>query len=100
MMTFNAIDVETANHSLGSICQIGICLVKNGKICGQWETLVKSETNINSINVKVHGIQETDVRNAPTLPEVYGELCERVQGSILVHHSHFDKTAFGQATQV
>ena len=80
MMTLNAIDVETANQNPRSICQIGICLVKNGKICGQWETLVNSETNFNSINVKVHGIQESDVRNAPTLPEVYGEMRERVRG--------------------
>ena len=90
MMTFNAIDVETANQCPGSICQIGICSVKNGVICSQWETLVNPETNFNSINVKVHSIQETDVRHAPALSEVYGELCERVHGSILVHHPHFE----------
>ena len=98
MMTFNAIDVETANQSPGNICQIGICSVKKGKICGQWESLVNPETNFNSINVKVHSIRDADVKSATTLPAIYSQLCEEVQASVVVHHSPFDKTAFGQAT--
>ena len=31
-LTFNAIDVETANRTRASICQIGIAQVKVGKI--------------------------------------------------------------------
>ena len=98
MINFNAIDVETANHSRWSICQIGICSVINGEICDQWETLVNPETDFIPSNVNVHGIQEADVKSAPTLPEIYSEVFEQVQGSILVHHSPFDKTAFEQAT--
>ena len=97
MMTFNAIDVETANHRRGSICQIGICAVINGEISDQWETLVNPETDFIPSNVRIHGIQEADVKTAPTLQAIYSELCKLVQGSILVHHSAFDKTAFEQA---
>ena len=97
LMTFNAIDVETANHSRGSIRQIGICSVKNGKILDQWEILVNPEADFKPKNMEIHGIQEHDVENAPTLPEIYSELCNRVKGSVLVHHSSFDKTAFDQA---
>ena len=97
MMTFNAIDVETANKSRGSICQIGICSVRNGEILDQWETLVNPEADFKPKNMEIHGIQEHDVENSPTLPEIYTELCERVQDSVVVHHSPFDKTAFGQA---
>ena len=97
MMTFNAIDVETANQNRGSICQIGICSVINGEICDQWETLVNPETYFIPSNVRIHGIRDADVKTGPTLPVIYSELCKRVQGSILVHHSAFDKTAFEQA---
>ena len=98
LMTFNAIDVETANHSRGSICQIGICSVINGEIGNRWETLVNPETDFNPYNVAIHGIGDADVKSAPTLPGIYTELCERVQDSVVVHHSPFDKTAFEQAT--
>ncbi len=98
MMTFNAIDVETANQNRGSICQIGICSVRNGEILDQWETLVDPETDFNPYNVAIHGIGDADVKSAPTLPEIYTELCERVQDSVVIHHSPFDKTAFEQAT--
>ena len=98
MMTFNAIDVETANPDYSSICQIGICSVINGEILDQWETLVNPETDFKPKNMEIHGIQEHDIRNAPTLPNVYSKLCERVKGSILVHYSHFDRSAFKQAT--
>ena len=62
MMTFNAIDVETANHSRWSICQIGICSVINGEIGDQWETLVNPETDFIPFNVRIHGIQKADVK--------------------------------------
>lgn len=98
MMTFNAIDVETANEKKWSICQIGVCFVKNGEIFDQWDTLVNPKVHFKQKQVDVHGIQEPDVRDAPTLQEVYGELCKRVSGSVLVHHGSHDETAFDQAT--
>ena len=38
MLTFNAIDVETANADRASICQIGIVHVREGEIADRWET--------------------------------------------------------------
>ena len=43
MLTFNSIDVETANADRASICQIGIVRVRDGKIQDQWQTLVNPE---------------------------------------------------------
>ena len=61
MMTFNSIDVETANQNRWSICQIGMCSVRNGKILDQWETLVNPEADFKPKNMEIHGIQEHDV---------------------------------------
>ena len=41
MLTFNVIDVETANADRASICQIGIIHVREGNIGDQWETLAR-----------------------------------------------------------
>ena len=42
-LTFNAIDVETANADRASICQIGIVYVRDGEIRDQWRTLANPE---------------------------------------------------------
>ena len=97
MLTFNAIDVETANTDRASICQIGIVHVRDGKIYDRWETLINPEDWFDWWNVSIHGIDEEDVRNSPTLPEVQGILQERLRGSVLVSHTSFDCVAFERA---
>ena len=97
MLTFNSIDVETANADRASICQIGIVRVRDGKIQDQWQTLVNPEDWFDPWNVSIHGIDEDDVRNSPALPEVRGELRSRLRGSVLVSHTSFDRVAFERA---
>ena len=99
MLTFNTIDVETANANRASICQIGIVHVQDGKIRDQWETLIDPEDWFDPYNTGIHGIRETDVRNSPTLPEIRGELRRRLRGSVLVSHTAFDRTAFERAME-
>ena len=97
MLTFNAIDVETANVDRASICQIGIVHVRNGAIKDQWQTLVNPEDWFDPWNVSIHGIDEDDVKGSPTLPEVRGELGSRLRGSVLVSHTAFDRVACERA---
>ena len=97
MLTFNSIDVETANADRASICQIGIVHVRDGEIKDQWQTLVNPEDWFDPWNVSIHGIDEYDVRNSPTLPEVRSELRSRLRGSVLVSHTSFDRVAFERA---
>ena len=97
MLTFNAIDVETANADRASICQIGIVHVRDGAIVDQWQTLIDPEDWFDPMNVSIHGIDEAAVRNCPTLPEVRGELRDRLRGSLLASHTAFDRVAFERA---
>ena len=55
-LTFNAIDVETANADPSSICQIGIVRFCDGKIREQLSMLINPEQSFNSANVRLHGI--------------------------------------------
>ena len=97
MLTFNSIDVETANADRASICQIGIVHVREGKIEDQWQTLINPEAGFDTWNVSIDGIDETDVINSPTLPKVRAELRARLRGSVLVSHTSFDRVAFERA---
>ena len=97
MLTFNAIDVETANADRASICQIGIVHVKDGEIYDQWETLINPEDWFDAWNVAIHGIDKVAVKNSPTMPEVRDELRRRLRGTILVSHTAFDRVAFERA---
>ena len=97
MLTFNSIDVETANVDRASICQIGIVHVREGEIEDRWQTLVNPEAWFDPWNVSIHGIDEMDVADSPTLPEVRDELRARLRRSVLVSHTSFDRVAFERA---
>ena len=43
MMDFVAVDVETANADIASICQIGVVAFENGRVKESWQTLVNPE---------------------------------------------------------
>ena len=90
-LTFNAIDVETANEDRSSICQIGIAHVSDGRLEDTWKSLIDPEDWFDPWNVEIHGITEGAVKSAPTLPEVREELRRRLWDSVLVSHTYFDR---------
>jgi len=96
-MSFNVIDVETANEDRASICQIGIVKVQDGEIREQWKTLINPEERFDPWNVEIHGIDEQTVENSPTLPEVSAQLREQLQGTTLISHTAFDRVALNRA---
>ena len=96
-LTFNVIDVETANADRASICQIGIVQVVDGQVSDTWETLVDPEEPFDFWNIRVHGINEDEVQGSPTMPQIRDELRRRLRGSYLVSHTGFDRVAFERA---
>ena len=98
-LTFNAIDVETANASPASICQIGIVYVRNGVIRDCMSIVVNPEERFNLFNVKLHGIDEEDVKDCPAFPRIYAELYPRIAEVTLVSHTGFDRVALEGAAE-
>ena len=96
-MHFIAIDVETANADMSSICQIGIVIFKNGKIVKEWESLVNPKQSFDEINIGIHGITEQMVKNSPTIEELYHELFSMLNQKTLVSHMSFDRVALDRA---
>ena len=66
-MQFVAIDVETANADMGSICQVGLAKFVDGKIAEEWCTLVDPEDYFDEVNIFIHGIEPRMVRGQPKL---------------------------------
>lgn len=96
-LTFNAIDVETANADPASICQVGIVHIHAGAVKEQRSLLVNPEQRFNSVNVRIHGIDENVVRGSATLPQVAAQLRRLLEGTVLVSHTAFDRIALDSA---
>ena len=98
-MEFVAIDVETANADMASICQIGLARFKDGRLVEEWSSLVDPEDYFDFINIDIHGITEEDVVGAPTFSEVVFNLSSFLSSSVCVSHTHFDRVSVGRALQ-
>lgn len=96
-MDFVAVDVETANPDMSSICQIGLASFLDGKLAEQWSSYIDPKDYFHHINIGIHGIDETVVAGAPVLADVAGKLRDSLTGNITVCHTHFDRAAFSQA---
>ena len=96
-LDFVAIDVETANADLASICQIGIAHFSNGVLASEWKSYVDPQDHFDEMNVSVHGIDASIVAGAPTFDGLVGTIKESLNGRVVVTHTAFDKVALYQA---
>lgn len=96
-MDFIAVDVETANPDLSSICQVGLVPFRNESADSPWQSLVDPEDYFNGMNVSIHGIDENTVRGAPIFPKIYEVVKQLLSGKIVVSHTSFDRVAFSRA---
>lgn len=96
-MEFAAVDVETANADLSSICQVGVALFRDGGLADRWMSLVNPEDVFDGINVSIHGIDEECVKDSPTWLDVLPELSSYLRNRIVVCHTPFDRIAITRA---
>lgn len=93
---FIAIDFETANSSRTSICEVGLCVVRNGIIEDTPSWLVQPEGNCYSYwNIRCHGIHPDDTEDAPSFPEVWQEIeCSYLDefDTFVAHNASFDRS--------
>ena len=97
-MKFVALDVETANPDMSSICQIGIVNFADGKVVESWSSLVDPKDYFDGINVAIHGIGDDDIRGAPDFKQVSPEVRRRLSGQIVAIHTAFDRNAIARAS--
>lgn len=99
-INFIAIDFETATSQRSSICEAGICVVRNGKVVETRSWLVRPENNqYNYWNTQIHGISARDTANAPEFPIVWNEICKYLADIpiLVAHNAGFDMSCIRSA---
>jgi DNA polymerase-3 subunit epsilon len=87
-------DVETTGPAAGkggAITEFGALKVVRGKVVEEFSTLVNPERPIDPFVVRLTGITDRMVSDAPSISEVMPRFERFVEGSVLVGHNvHFD----------
>ena len=91
-LNFTAIDFETANEQMSSVCSLGVVTVRNGKITDRKYKLIKPpDFRFNWRNIQVHGIQASDVENELEFYRYWNSLKEILnEFPIIAHNAGFD----------
>ena len=91
-MDIIAIDFETANHHASSACQLAAVVVRDSQIVSEHSWLIRPpRMYFAPRNIEIHGIRAEDVRESPTMEQVWSELHALVEGGILMaHNARFD----------
>ena len=90
---FVVFDLETTGAKAPPcrITEIGAYKVKNGRIEGEFHTLVNPETNIPPFITSLTGISDAMVAEAPKFPDVAARFLDFIGDAVLVaHNAQFD----------
>lgn len=91
MSRYVAFDVETPNRTSNRMSAIGITVIEDGAVAGDFYSLVNPETYFDYFNVQLTGIDEEVVRNAPTFPELWSRIEPLMSsGTLVAHNASFD----------
>ncbi len=93
-LNFTAIDFETANGSSASPCAVGLVRVRDGKIVDSLALLIQPpypNDFFSPFNIKVHGINPSDVADAPTWAEALAVMLAFIgEDTLIAHNAGFD----------
>lgn len=89
---FVAIDVETAQGSRWSICQIGLAFVENNELKQSISYLIQPPDNQFQLgNIRVHGITPAQTKDKPLFPSVWKTIEPIIRNKLIVaHNASFD----------
>jgi superfamily I DNA/RNA helicase len=91
---FTAVDIESTDKDIvrSEIVEIAAVRVRNGKIAGEFHTLVRPRVAIAAGAKKTHGIDEREVAAAPFFESVWPEFRAFCGSDVVVAHNgyHFD----------
>lgn len=100
-LSFAAIDVETANSARGSICAVGVTVVRDGRREETASWLCRPPAGLeffNWHNIRVHGISAAMVADRPEFVELFPEVVATVgELPLIAHNAGFDSGAIREA---
>lgn len=91
MSRYIIFDVETPNAHNDRMSAIGIAVVENGAIAGEFYSLVNPEAGFDAFNMRLTGITPELVRDQPAFPALWEQIRPFMDGGLLVaHYAPFD----------
>lgn len=88
-------DIETTGlDSSDEITEIGAVKIRNGKISEQWTTLIKVNKRLSLEIVKLTGITDEMLADAPTVEEIFPDFMKFIDGTVIVAHNADFDTSF------
>ena len=88
---FAAFDVETPNRANDRISAIGITLLEEGEIAGEWYSLVNPQAPFDPFNRELTGITPEMVADKPAFPQLWREIRPLLDSGVLAaHNAPFD----------
>ena len=93
MTDFAAIDFETANEQMSSVCSVGVVIVRGGEVVDRFYSLIHPEPEYYQwFCRRVHGLGPEDTEDAPVFPYVWEKIESLIEGLPLVaHNARFDE---------
>ncbi|WP_439425298.1 3'-5' exonuclease [Oenococcus alcoholitolerans] len=91
-MNFIAMDFETANSDPWSAVSLGLVLVNDNHISGNWYSLIKPAGNFSPFNSRINGLTADDVVDSPSFPEIWQQIKDYFQDlpTVVGHNIRFD----------
>ncbi len=101
MQDFVAIDFETANHNKGSVCSVGLAVVRDFKVVETVSRLIKPIPNFyERMNVSIHGIRPEMTEQEQNFGELWCELRPYLNNKqVVAHNASFDMGELRQVLQ-
>lgn len=92
MITFAAIDFETANYDRNSACAVGIVIVSEDQIIKRVHSLIKPPSSYFTFT-HIHGLTWDDVCDAPTFCELWSDISRHISDVkfLAAHNASFDR---------
>ncbi len=88
---FTAMDLETTDKEIATaeIVEIAAVKVRDGKVTGEFHSMVKPRVRIAEGARSAHGIEETELANAPYFETVWTGFREFCGGDVVVAHNGY-----------
>lgn len=101
-MKYIAFDVETPNSLNNRMSAIGITVIEDGAITGEFYSLVDPEQELAPFNIMLTGITPEMLVDAPTFGELWsriGPMLTDPDAILLAHNAPFDMSVLGKCIE-
>ncbi len=93
-MKYVALDFETGNGYYTSACSVGLTYYEDDRVIRSESFLIRPPESVGKFhwyNIKIHGIRRSMLKNEPTFDQVWEQIRDEIEGSVIVcHNAVFD----------